>query len=154
MWGKIIPMCRLWLHSLYGLYGPQCPLSPEKADKLNLSLWETAAILSSPQCVKRVTYSSYWHIVFLQHFLLRSECEHLIRQGHLEHIVHWGRDDLLWEPQTSVDGLAQDCGITKMLAMEITVLWSAMLRCRSQTWLGARLWYLQCANIGDNTVLG
>ena len=31
MWGKImIPMYRLWLHSLYGLYGPRCPLSPER----------------------------------------------------------------------------------------------------------------------------
>ena len=31
MWGKImIPMYRLWLHSLFGLYGPCCPLSPER----------------------------------------------------------------------------------------------------------------------------
>ena len=31
MWGKIIiPMYRLWLHSLYGLYGPWCPLSPKR----------------------------------------------------------------------------------------------------------------------------
>ena len=28
IWGKImIPMYRLWLHSLYGLHGPHCPLS-------------------------------------------------------------------------------------------------------------------------------
>ena len=41
MWGKIIiPMYRLWLHGLYGLYGPRCPLSPQKADELNLSLLE------------------------------------------------------------------------------------------------------------------
>ena len=27
MWGKIIiPMYKLWLHGLYGLYGPRCPL--------------------------------------------------------------------------------------------------------------------------------
>ena len=25
-----IPMYRLWLHSLYGLYGPRCPLSPKR----------------------------------------------------------------------------------------------------------------------------
>ena len=38
MWGKIIiPMYKLWLHSLYGLYGPDV-LCPQKADKLNLSL--------------------------------------------------------------------------------------------------------------------
>ena len=31
MWGKImIPMYRLWLHSLYGLYGPCCQLSTER----------------------------------------------------------------------------------------------------------------------------
>ena len=31
IWGKIIiPMHRLWLHSLYGLYGPRCPLSPKR----------------------------------------------------------------------------------------------------------------------------
>ena len=36
MWGKIIiPMYRLWLHSLYGLYGPQCPLSPKRLINLN-----------------------------------------------------------------------------------------------------------------------
>ena len=31
MWGKIIIlMYKLWLHSLYGLYGPRCPLSPKR----------------------------------------------------------------------------------------------------------------------------
>ena len=31
MWGMImIPMYRLWLHGLYGLYGPRCPLSPKR----------------------------------------------------------------------------------------------------------------------------
>ena len=31
MWGKItIQMDRLWLHGLYGLYGPRCLLSPER----------------------------------------------------------------------------------------------------------------------------
>ena len=31
MWGKImIPMYRLWLHNLYGLYGPRCPQSLER----------------------------------------------------------------------------------------------------------------------------
>ena len=31
MWGNImIPMYRLWLHGLYGLYGARCPLSPER----------------------------------------------------------------------------------------------------------------------------
>ena len=31
MWRKImIPVYRLWLHCLYGLYGPHCLLSPER----------------------------------------------------------------------------------------------------------------------------
>ena len=31
MWGKImIQMYRLWLHGLYGLYGPQCLMSPKR----------------------------------------------------------------------------------------------------------------------------
>ena len=31
MWGKIIiPIYRLWLHGLYGLYGPRCPLSSKR----------------------------------------------------------------------------------------------------------------------------
>ena len=31
MWGKIIiPMYRLWLNGLYGLYGPRCPLSSKR----------------------------------------------------------------------------------------------------------------------------
>ena len=30
-------------------------------------------------------------LIIFQHFMLRSECEHLIRQGILEHIVHWGQ---------------------------------------------------------------
>ena len=31
MWGMImIPMYRLWLHGLYGLHGPRCPLSPQR----------------------------------------------------------------------------------------------------------------------------
>ena len=102
MWGKIIiPMYKLWLNGLYGLYGPRCPLfskRPINLISLSLSLgawsapslylnqcwnivdwtigsilqwnhnrnlciyiqenafenvvWEMAAILSRPQCVK------------------------------------------------------------------------------------------------------
>ena len=44
MWGKIIiPMYRLWLNGLYGLYGPRYPLSskrPINLISLSLSLWE------------------------------------------------------------------------------------------------------------------
>ena len=35
MWGKIIiPIYKLWLHGLYGLYGPRCPLSPKRSINL------------------------------------------------------------------------------------------------------------------------
>ena len=48
MWGKIIiPMYRLWLNGLYGLYGPRCPLSskrPINLISLSLSLWSSYAI--------------------------------------------------------------------------------------------------------------
>ena len=40
MWGKIIiPMYRLWLNGLYGLYGPWCPLSSTRPiNSISLSL--------------------------------------------------------------------------------------------------------------------
>ena len=42
MWGKIIiPMYRLWLNGLYGLYGPRCPLfSKRPINLISLSLSE------------------------------------------------------------------------------------------------------------------
>ena len=51
MWEKIIiPMYRLWLHSLYGLYGPQCPLSPKRPINLiSLSLSVVRGIHWSPR---------------------------------------------------------------------------------------------------------
>ena len=40
MWGKIIiPMYRLWLHGLYGLYGPRCLLSPKRPINLISLSW-------------------------------------------------------------------------------------------------------------------
>ena len=50
MWGKMmIPMYRLWLHGLYGLYGPRCPLSPERLLNLIthslLTVWYIGAII-------------------------------------------------------------------------------------------------------------
>ena len=39
---EIIPMYRLWLHGLYGLYAPRCPLSPKRLINLiSLSLWSS-----------------------------------------------------------------------------------------------------------------
>ena len=68
IWRKIIiPMYRLWLHSLYGLYGPRCPLSPKKADKLSLSLNQDGALIEK-SCWKiqfvvlsdGIAYGPYW----------------------------------------------------------------------------------------------
>ena len=40
MWGKImIPMYRLWLHGLHGLYGPWCLLSPKGCWRGSLVIW-------------------------------------------------------------------------------------------------------------------
>ena len=45
MWGKIIiPMYRLWLNGLYGLYGPRCPLflkRPINLISLSLNMFKT-----------------------------------------------------------------------------------------------------------------
>ena len=70
-WGKImIPMFRLWLHSLYGLYGPRCLLSPERP--LNL-----------------VTHS-------ITHFrtLLANFC-FVIYQNHIIHVIIVFKHDVL-----------------------------------------------------------
>ena len=48
MWGKtIIPMYRLWLNGLHGLYGPRCPLSPKRPINL-ISLSLMPWCLASP----------------------------------------------------------------------------------------------------------
>ena len=61
MWGKIIiPMYRLWLHGIYGLYGPGCPLSPKRPINLiSLSL--------APLDVQQ---HSHWPVWPLEKFLL------------------------------------------------------------------------------------
>ena len=51
MWGKIIiPMYRLWLNGLYGLYGPRCPLSAKRPINLiSLSFTHGALLLTCPK---------------------------------------------------------------------------------------------------------
>ena len=55
MWGKIIiPMYRLWLNGLYGLYGPRCPLfskRPINLISLSLSHWGRVTHI----CVSKLT---------------------------------------------------------------------------------------------------
>ena len=61
MWGKIIiPMYRLWLNGLYGLYGPRCPLSSKRPINLiSLSLYRTLLI-----DMKRCESTECWtHVV-------------------------------------------------------------------------------------------
>ena len=52
MWGKIIiPMYRLWLNGLYGLYGPRCP--PSSKRPINL----ISLSLSGPQWVNMISHN-------------------------------------------------------------------------------------------------
>ena len=55
MWGKIIiPMYKLWLNGLYGLYGPWCPLfSKRPINLISLSLWPL--IGQAVSCICRQT---------------------------------------------------------------------------------------------------
>ena len=53
MWGKIIiPMYRLWLHGLYGLYGPRCPLSLLKTVLSLICVHYRAGSLSLPALLR------------------------------------------------------------------------------------------------------
>ena len=66
MWGKItIPMYRLWLHGLYGLYGPRCPLSSKRPINLiSLSLsrphWGNARSSEVSEAMKFVAKIFIW----------------------------------------------------------------------------------------------
>ena len=53
MWGKIIiPMYRLWLNGLYGLYGPRCPLfSKRPINLISLSLYMLISHMFPKRCL-------------------------------------------------------------------------------------------------------
>ena len=58
MWGKqMIPIYRLWLHSLYGLYGPCHPLSPERLK--NVIIHSPPWLISC--CFQAFDWSSRFH---------------------------------------------------------------------------------------------
>ena len=79
MWGKIIiPMYKLWLHGLYGLYGARCSLSPKRPINL-ISL-----SLSTP-----------WQFDYLSNSLFRITLTENIKAPH-----YWP-----WFQQSSVDSL-------------------------------------------------
>ena len=66
LWREImIPMYRLWLHSLYGLYGPRCPLSPKRLLNLithSLTPWvDVVAIMIKVQCFSKIWYIAVMH---------------------------------------------------------------------------------------------
>ena len=58
MWGKIIiPVYRLWLNGLYGLYGPRCPLSSKRPINLiSLSLAQAVSSQKPPMLGFGVSY--------------------------------------------------------------------------------------------------
>ena len=67
MWGKIIiPMYRLWLNGLYGLYGPRCPLfSKRPINLISLPLsfrWRNALVhhLNMPSLVQIMPCCLFW----------------------------------------------------------------------------------------------
>ena len=86
MWGKIIiPIYRLWLHGLYGLYGPCCLLSPERL--LNF-------------ITHSLTHSL--NIVFIVLSAVESWLYPCAREGRVH--VSWS---LLWSPGVSSERCAR-----------------------------------------------
>ena len=68
MWRKIIiPMYMLWLHSLYGLYGPRCPLYPKRP--INL----TSLSLSAAGWTK-----TWYYRVFSEYFSQSDQKNYLL----------------------------------------------------------------------------
>ena len=58
MWGKIIiPMYRLWLNGLYGLYGPRCPLSSKRP--INLISLSLSCVIGSTGSVGEQNHHCY-----------------------------------------------------------------------------------------------
>ena len=95
MWGKImIPMYRLWLHSLYGLYGPRYPLSPERP--LNLITHS----LTPPPLWGYYCYCTTWHktLIFVYE-------KHDKRSSYL---THWGRETHIWVSKLTIIGSDND----------------------------------------------
>ena len=63
MWGKIIiPMYRLWLNGLYGLYGPWCPLFSKRP--INLISLSLSTAWSSWQHSRQPHFLHYWPFVW------------------------------------------------------------------------------------------
>ena len=71
MWGKIIiPMYRLWLNSLYGLYGPRCPLfSKRPIDLISLSLpYSVVSLISARVPLISTRISAHCQAILLLHY--------------------------------------------------------------------------------------
>ena len=108
MWGKIIiPMYRLWLNGLYGLYGPRCPLSskrPINLISLSLSLCQCWLIISKVQ----------WHLAGSNFTGDTSATNH--KNYHLNFP---GRSELILSFFVKIDGLVQDCSNSFANALEL-----------------------------------
>ena len=74
MWGKImIPMYWLWLHGLYGLHGPWCPLSKKAVN----SLWPSDAMCQH-RSGSPLAQVMAWCLTAPSHYL--NQCWLIIRQ--------------------------------------------------------------------------
>ena len=80
MWGKIIiPMYRLWLNGLYGLYGPRCPLSSKRPINLiSLSLSLSSSYRHSLGCFTTPGKNYKWFFT-VSHF--GGEKQHFVFSG-------------------------------------------------------------------------
>ena len=74
----MIPMYRLWLHSLYGLYGPHCPLSP---DRLLSKL--THSLTHSPTHPPTHPDVACWLTHWVQNKIMTIYCIFLIQLSHI-----------------------------------------------------------------------
>ena len=95
MWWKImIPIYRLWLHSLYGLYGPQCLLSPKRPLHLithSLHKWKPLLhrLTRDKKSLFAVTHTSFykscpnrWDMGCLFFFRMFGKIDHVIVPPH------------------------------------------------------------------------
>ena len=67
----MIPICRLWLHGLYGLNGPRCPLSSKRS--LNLITHSSRpTCVNSDSAMIHAKLSGCWTYLNTVHYLLNK----------------------------------------------------------------------------------
>ena len=65
----MIPMYRLWLHSLYGLHGPRWPLSPKRLLNLITHSLLLFLFITSIKCYQRIIYHGHLFLCFCSSLL-------------------------------------------------------------------------------------